>query len=129
MRYELLFRPRFLCAAHIAENPSLSLVVAGTREETAYDQQTRQNKPVPVLFFSSDHPGLILNKTNGRFLAEALGHDTDDWLGATVTFRVATVQVGKNLVDCVRIATAKKAPQAKKPREPQEKRSRVVMSE
>lgn len=49
---------------------------------------------------------LILNKTNARTIAGALGPETDNWRGATLALGVEAVKVGRNTLPSIRVKTA-----------------------
>jgi hypothetical protein len=63
----------------------------------------------PLVMFKEEERGLVLNKTNTKLIARALGSDeTDDWVGKTITLYSAEVEFGSDIVDAIRIRS--KAP-------------------
>ncbi len=62
-----------------------------------------------VVAFKETDKLLLLNATNAKTLAEELGDESDDWVGAKISLiKTKTIFEGKN-VDAVRIASAEPA--------------------
>jgi hypothetical protein len=56
-----------------------------------------------TLTFEGEKKKLVINRTNFDVLAEALGDDTDDWLGETVQLYAEKTRFGAKVVPCVRV--------------------------
>jgi len=68
----------------------------------------------PVLHFKGQDLGLVLNKTNAKAIARALGSDeTDDWLGRKITLYTTEVEFRGDWVDAIRVKP--KAPKESEP--------------
>jgi hypothetical protein len=57
----------------------------------------------PALFFKETERGIVLNKTNVKRLAEALGKDPRRWIGCRVVPCVETVESFGKMVEAIRI--------------------------
>ena len=62
-----------------------------------------KNETKPVLYFHGTEKGLILNKTNGLFIAGMYGAETDNWMGKRITLYSTQVRAFGSLVDAVRV--------------------------
>ncbi len=105
---------------------AISLTIAGVVEKTVAGPRGEQMKV--IISFVERPKKLILNKTNARALARALGSETDNWRGATVTLGVEQVKVGKNVVPSIRVKSATPAAPPKQqqpPAQPSQTRSRA----
>ena len=57
----------------------------------------------PVMYFKNAKRGMVLNKTNGSILAEALGDETDAWNGQKIVLYPTRVDFQGKQVDAIRI--------------------------
>jgi hypothetical protein len=93
----------WLAAEMIGDKP-ISLTVKDVFQDKVAGPRGEQTKV--IISFVERPKKLILNKTNARTMAAALGAETDNWRGASVTFGVDNVQVGRNSVPSIRVRTA-----------------------
>jgi hypothetical protein len=56
--------------------------------------------------FHGEEKRLIINKTNAKTLADALGDDVDEWGGATVTLKRGRTTFDKKPTACVEVVKA-----------------------
>lgn len=95
----------YLCAEMLpADGRPVSLTIKEAAEETVTGPRGESEKV--VLSFRERPKKLILNKTNARALAKALGPETNAWLGATVVLGVEPVKVGKQTLPSIRVRSA-----------------------
>lgn len=57
----------------------------------------------PIVYFKGATKKMILNKTNAKSIAKALGHDTEDWNGRKITLFPDTCKAFGEVVECVRV--------------------------
>ena len=69
-----------------------------------------------VVYFRELKKGLVLNKTNGSYLAKTWGDDTVVWIGKRIILFKDCVSMRGQVVDCVRV---RKAPAPAQTQEPQ----------
>ena len=73
----------------------------------------RDKEMKPVIYFKGKEKGFVLNKTNGRKIAELTGSkDTDDWSGCRIKIYATETEFGGETVECIRV----KAASAEKPK-------------
>lgn len=56
-----------------------------------------------VLYFQNKEKGLVLNKTNGRTIADVFGDETDNWIGAELDVFSMKVDMQGRMVDGLRV--------------------------
>jgi hypothetical protein len=104
MHIDQLYPSRFLRCADLNGQPTRVVIKGISREDVGGEQKN-------VLSFANGAKSLILNKTNARAIAKALGcDDTKDWRGKSITLVPAVTDFKGDTVDCIRIRPAK--PQA-----------------
>ena len=68
-----------------------------------------------VLSFTNGTKALILNKTNGKAIAKALGHETSTWRGKAIVLVPAQVDFQGDIVDAIRVRPASPQEGARRP--------------
>lgn len=81
----------------IAVGGSLNVEIVDHSHETVKDQRTNADVPKLCLRLKGLAKPLLLNKTNVKTLAKALGTDPADWTGATATLLVVPTSMGDGL--------------------------------
>ena len=100
----------YLCAEMLpGDGRPVSLTIKAVTEETVAGPRGESKKL--IVAFRERPKKLILNKTNARALARALGHETDAWAGAAVALGVESIKVGKQTVPSIRVRSATAAQQ------------------
>src|SRR5262249_25473714 len=100
MHVDELYPSRFLRCADLNGRP-LRVTIAGIKREDV------SGEPKNILLFSGNTKSLILNKTNARAIAKALGCDeTRDWRGKSVLLVPAVTDYKGDTVDCIRVRAA-----------------------
>lgn len=95
----------YLCAEMLPSDGRLvSLTIKDVEQDTVAGPRGEQSKV--IVHFVERPKLLILNKTNARAIARALGNETDNWRGATVALGVESVKVGRNTVPSIRVKNA-----------------------
>jgi len=94
----------YLAAEMLPPGKTISLTIKSVIQEVIAGPRGEAMK-VTVSFVERPKK-LILNKTNARALAKALGPETDHWRGASVALGVENVKVGRNTVPSVRVKSA-----------------------
>lgn len=64
----------------------------------------------PVLYFSGEKKGLVLNKTNSNIISKLYGKETEDWIGKEVILYQAVVEMKGDMVDAIRVRAPKTGP-------------------
>jgi hypothetical protein len=74
----------------------------------------------PILYFSGEPKGLVLNKTNANIIKKTYGEETDDWIGKDIVLYFAMVEFKGDMVEAIRVRAPKTSPRRefKKPAEP-----------
>jgi hypothetical protein len=99
MHIDQLYPSRFLRAADLNGKP-LRVTIAGLKREDVGGEQK------VVLSFTDGSKDLILNKTNGRAVAKALGDETSSWPGKDIILVATQVDFRGDLVDAIRVRAA-----------------------
>ena len=89
---------------------NLKVVISevGTRTYPAKDGQREQTKT--TLNFEGKEKTLVLNTTNGNSIAEALGWETQGWIGKQIELFPTTTEFAGKMVDCIRVRIPVAAP-------------------
>lgn len=96
----------YLCAEMLpTDGRTVSLTVKDIEQDKIAGPRGEQVKV--IISFVERPKKLILNKTNARALAHALGNETDNWRGASLALGVEFVKVGRNTVPSIRVKAAK----------------------
>lgn len=96
----------YLCAEMLpTDGRTVSLTVKSIEEDKVAGPRGEQVKV--IVSFVERPKKLILNKTNARALAHALGNETDHWRGASLALGVEMVKVGRNTVPSIRVKAAR----------------------
>jgi hypothetical protein len=74
----------------------------------------------PVIYFSGEKKGLVLNRTNSKTISKIYGGETDDWIGQEIVLYPTQVEMKGDMVDAIRVRAVKTGPRRefKKPAEP-----------
>lgn len=97
MRMSEAFPSNYLKADDLKGRSVKVTIESVTMEKIGDDQK-------PVLHFVGKDKGLVLNKTNGNRIAEAVGSDeTDDWENWTITLYACKVDYQGKRVDAIRV--------------------------
>lgn len=86
MKYSDVFPSKYLTAEEISGREIKVTILAVEVEAVGQDKENR-----PVAYFVKAKKGLVLNKTNFKYLASQFGADSDDWGGKEIVlFTVMT---------------------------------------
>lgn len=91
------------------DKPALATVLRCELQEVGQGNDTEEK---PVVYFNEYDRPLILNVTNFRTLAKALGADSDSWPNGKIVIFTSTTSYKGEMVDCVRLRAPKAAPTA-----------------
>ena len=91
---------KYLKCADLKGSPVV-VTIQDAVEETV--GQGRDAEQKPVLSFVGMEKALVLNTTNGNSIADALGWETQGWLGKQVELYPTTTDFSGKVVDCIRI--------------------------
>ena len=108
MHIDQLYPSRFLRCSDLNGQSMRVVIKSISREDVGGEQKI-------VLSFANGAKALILNKTNARAIAKALGcDDTKDWRGKSITLVPAVTDFKGDTVDCIRVRVrpASQKPQA-----------------
>ena len=64
----------------------------------------------PVLYFSGEGKGLVLNKTNSNIITKIYGDETDEWIGKEIILYPAMVEFKGDMVEAIRVRAPKTGP-------------------
>src|SRR5688572_15517001 len=102
MNIETAFPSKYLRAADLN-----GAVVPVTIDRPTQQQVGRDRELKPVLYFSGQTKGLVINKTNARKIAELTGEaNTDDWAGHRVALFPMDVEFEGKTVPAIRVKAA-----------------------
>ena len=105
MNVDQLFPSKFLRAADLNGQP-LRVTIAGLKREDIGGESKI------ILTFANGTKALILNKTNARGIAKALGAETREWAGKDIVLVASQVDFRGDMVDAIRVRAATPQPQA-----------------
>jgi len=106
MNIDSAFPSNYLKASDLGDNQPVVTIDRVEVEAVGRDKEMK-----PVLYFRGKEKGLVLNKTNGRKIAELLGSkDTEDWIGGQIRIYATETEFGGETVECIRIKGAKAQP-------------------
>ena len=88
---------RFLKAADLKSEKKFK--IKDVTEELVGEEQEKK----PVLWFTNDERGLVLNKTNIRTLAGAYGDPMKDWIGNIIVVFPTMANFRGRMVDALRV--------------------------
>jgi hypothetical protein len=99
MHIDELYPSRFLKCSDLDGRPMRVKIQSLKREDVG-------GEPKVVMSFADGTKQLILNKTNARSIAKALGDETKGWLGKDIMLVPAQVDFKGDVVDAIRIRAA-----------------------
>ena len=99
MHIDALYPSRFLRCADLNGQPLRVTVADIKREDIGGESKV-------VLSFMNGTKALVLNKTNGKAIAKALGSETSTWRGRDITLVPAVVDFKGDTVDAIRVRPA-----------------------
>ena len=97
------YQGRFFRAAEIAD--PMVLTIANVKAEKMNDGTMK-----PVMSFDEEDQSVVLNKTNLTLLQEALGHDSDNWIGHQIELSASLVNFGSKRVPGLQVKVLEKEP-------------------
>ena len=107
MNINTAFPSKYLKAAD-CDDHDLVLTIARVKMETIGQGQKAEQKP--VVYFSEQDKGFVLNKTNAKMIARlAKSEDTDEWTGTKIRLVSAEVEFQGDLVMSLRVRPVAKA--------------------
>ena len=101
MKMSELFPSKFLKAADLQGRTMRATIERIDVEDLSGEDKPGETKP--VVTFKGRKKQLVLNKTNGMTLAQALGDDTDAWIGKEIEVFPAQTSMQGRIVDCLRV--------------------------
>jgi hypothetical protein len=99
MHIDQLYPSRFLRCADLNGQPMRVTIDGLKREEIG-------GEPKFILTFTNGTKSLVLNKTNGKAIAKALGNETGAWRGKPIVLVPAQVDFRGDIVDAIRVRPA-----------------------
>lgn len=104
--YRLLFPTNYVGAADLGGKDVPLTIKRVVLEELTMTGGRKETKP--VVYFERAQKRLVLNKTNAKAIANALGTpDTAKWIGQKVTLYATRCMFGAEEVDCIRVRAGK----------------------
>ena len=94
----------YLAAEMLPKDKNISMTIKSVYQDDVAGPRGTQTKV--IITFVERPKKFILNKTNARQLAAALGPETDHWKGASVVMGVEMVKVGRETVPSIRVRNA-----------------------
>jgi hypothetical protein len=112
MHIDQMFPSKFMRYADLNGRPMRVTIQSLKREDVGGEQK------IIMTFANGDAKQLILNKTNARAIAKALGDETKAWLGKDIVLVPAQVDFRGDIVDAIRVKAASVQSTAAGPNEP-----------
>jgi hypothetical protein len=103
MNIDQLYPSRFLRCADLNGKPMRVTIDGLKREDIGGENKV-------VLSFTNGTKALILNKTNAKAIAKALGNETSGWRGKAIVLVPAQVDFRGDIVDAIRVRGATPKP-------------------
>jgi hypothetical protein len=69
-----------------------------------------QDGEKPVLYFTGEDRGLVMNRTNAKVVSDAYGPETDSWTGRPLMLFSSPVEFQGKTVDSIRVKIPKAPP-------------------
>jgi hypothetical protein len=101
MNIHEVYPSKWLKAADLAGKSAVLKVATATMEELKAPDGSRDTKL--VVRFANTSKALVVNKTNLHALGEALGDNTEAWIGQTIEAYPTRVSMGGKEVDAIRL--------------------------
>lgn len=97
---EDFFGGNYITAEKVKENKTLldELTILSVKIEEMKDGSNK-----PMLIFDGHDETLVLNKTNSLIIKEALGKETDEWIGRKIKLMLTKTMYNGKLVPAVGI--------------------------
>ena len=108
MHIDSLYPSRFLRCADLNGRP-MRVTIEGLKTEDIGGESK------VVLSFTNGTKALILNKTNGKAIAKAIGTETSAWRGKAIVLVPAQVDFRGDIVDAIRIRAASPQESSRRP--------------
>ena len=102
MKASELHPSKYLRASDLGEKPVLYTMTFVQMESVADGEEKK-----PVLYFTKQKKGLVLNKTNKKVIMAAYGDETDEWEGKPIVLFPAMVNFRDDLVEAIRVRMPK----------------------
>jgi hypothetical protein len=94
------FQSKFLRAADLGTDEWEFTIARWDRQEFESDDGPQEK---PVLYFTTDRRGFVVNKTNMRMLAAMFGDDLNGWNGKSIVLQSEPVQFQGRVVNSIRV--------------------------
>ena len=95
---DTFFDDPYLRAGHLAGEDVTVTIDRVEAEVVGPDKAKR-----PVVYFTGQKKGMVLNKTNSRQIRTFYGPDTSQWTGRRITIFPTETQFKGEIVDCIRV--------------------------
>jgi hypothetical protein len=99
MHVDQLYPSKFLKCSDLNGQPMRVTISGLKREDVGGESKV-------VLSFMNGTKSLILNKTNGKAIAKAIGSETSTWRGKSIVLVPAQVDFRGDIVDAIRVRSA-----------------------
>jgi hypothetical protein len=110
MHIDQLYPSRFLRCSDLNGRPMRVTIEGLKREDIG-------GEPKVILTFTNSTKALILNKTNGKAIAKAIGPETGTWRGKSIILVPSQVDFRGDIVDAIRIRAASPQDESEPPLE------------
>lgn len=102
MNYRLCYPSEYLAAVDLMEKGEVNVTIESLTQEEIKAEGRCDKKW--VMRFRGAHKRLVMNKTNLKRIARALGScETNDWIGKTITLHPDKCNAFGETVDCIRV--------------------------
>lgn len=105
MKISNAFPSKYMKAGDLNDRPALFVMNRVEIEDVGGEDKK------PVLYFSKQQKGLVLNRTNSKVISLAYGDDTDDWEGKEIVLFPAMVEFKGDTVEAIRVRKPKNRPE------------------
>ena len=89
---------KYVSAADLQGKPHVVTMSHVTMEEVGRNKDSK-----PVLWFNGKAKGMVLNKTNGAFIAEIYGDETNNWKNKQIEIYPDRCLFEGEMKDCLRV--------------------------
>jgi hypothetical protein len=98
------FPSHYLQSADVKKAPGGRLVdtIEYVKMEKMQGRDGQSERSKPVVYLGNNKP-FVCNATNWNTIADTLGDESDDWTGGKVALVVKRVQMGREMVDGIRV--------------------------
>jgi len=100
--YMKMYDSEYLASWDFEDN-DVTVTISKVVQGELRDPSTGSKAKKPLVYFKGAEKALVLNKTNGRIVADMYGTDADKWIGKAITLYAGPVEAFGKTVGSVKV--------------------------